>query len=158
VHWWGIEPLQSAFLNAPKHRPDDGDVGRCDNLAEGGTDALAGDRRGPNEEPELALAGNDDRIGLRSGRAEPDQRNFGASNRNRRQRVQHNAQLAMICVGLAGVKVSNLAHGEKRQQDEAHARDYQREFPPGAALCAEMCQKSCQLGKPRRSYSTSELI
>ncbi len=64
----------------------------------------------------------------------------------------------MIGVGLVGVKVRNLARGEKRQQDEAHARDYQREFPPGVELGAEMCQKSCQLGKPRRSYSTSELI
>jgi hypothetical protein len=59
--------------------------------------------------------------------------------------VHHNAQLAVIGVGLVGVKVRDLAHDEKRQQDKAHDRDYQREFLPGAALSTEMCLKSCQL-------------
>lgn len=83
-------------------------------MAEDGTDALAGDGRGPNEEPQLALAGNDDRVGLRSRRAELNQHNLGAISRNRHQRVHHNAQLAMIGVGLVGVKVRDLAHDEKR--------------------------------------------
>jgi hypothetical protein len=70
--------------------------------------------------------------------------------------VQHNAQLAMIGVGLVGVQVRDLAHGEKSQQDKAHAHDNQRELLPGAALGAEMCPKSCQLGKPHHSHSTRE--
>ncbi len=59
--------------------------------------------------------------------------------------MHHNAQLAVIGVGLVGVRVRDLAHDEKRQQGKAHDRDYQRVFLPGAALSAEMCLKSCQL-------------
>jgi hypothetical protein len=59
--------------------------------------------------------------------------------------MQDDAQLAVIGVGLVGMKVSGLSYGQQRQQDKAQAHDYQAEILPRAAPGTELSQKTCQL-------------
>jgi len=116
-------------------------------------DALAGGWRRADEVVREELAGGWRGLRLRSRFSQLHQNHCGRQGSNRNQRVHHDAQLAVVGVGLVGMKVRDLSHGEQRQQDKAHARNKQRECLPGAALSAEMCRKSCQ----RRDLAVSIL-
>lgn len=52
--------------------------------------------------------------------------------------MQGDAQLAVIGVGLVGMRVRNLRHGQKRQQDQAHSCD-DRQPVATAALAEGLC-------------------
>jgi hypothetical protein len=84
-------------------------------------DALQGDRRGrANEETDLPLVGDEDGLGLRGGSAQVHKHDGGRRNGRGRHRVHDAAQLAVIRIGLVGMKVRNLGYGQNRQQHEAH--------------------------------------
>jgi hypothetical protein len=75
-----------------------------------------------------------DRTGFKnwSGTLDLDQHHDRCGHRDRRCRVHHNAEWAMVCVGIHLVYVDNLHHRHKRQQDKTHQRDN----PQGTWLCA----------------------
>ena len=50
--------------------------------------------------------------------------------RHGRQRVHHNAQLAVVGVGLVGVQVRYLGDGQQRQKDKAHDRNDRQKARP----------------------------
>jgi hypothetical protein len=115
-------------------------------------DALAGDRRRANEEANLPLAGNYDRLGLGRGSSQLHNDDDCGSGCDGRDRVHGDAELAMIGVALAGVKVRDLSNSERSQEDEAQDCDGRQKAGPdaisGAAFAAENCLRSCQWLKP----------
>ena len=113
-------------------------------LVEDGEDALAGDWRGTNEEPQLALPGNDSGLALGRGCSTLDQYDCRRSGRDGRQGVHDNAQLAVIGVGLVRVEVCCLSDGQQGQKDEAQHSNDRQKVMPGAAACAEICLEFCQ--------------
>jgi hypothetical protein len=116
---------------------------------EDGKMPLAGDWGRTNDEAELSLPGDEDGLGL--GRKGPQlHQHDGSSNRrNRHHRVHDDAELAMIGVSRAGMKVRDLGDGEQDKQDKTQSRDYRKE--PGAILPAEK-RLNC------RQNSTSTLL
>jgi hypothetical protein len=86
-------------------------------------DALAGDGRRPNEEANLPLASNYDGLSRGSGGSQLHDDDDSRRRRNRDYRVHHDAQLAVIRVGVVRVKVRSLSDGQHRQQDQAEHRD-----------------------------------
>jgi hypothetical protein len=105
---------------------------------------LAGAGRGTDEEPGLALPDHDEGLGLGRGGAQLHHHNDGRCGRHWRQCVHHDAQLAMIGVGLVGVKVRYLGHGKERQQDKTHHGDHRQEASPGTVSAVEVRLKGCQ--------------
>jgi hypothetical protein len=113
-------------------------------------DALAGDRRGANEEANLPLAGNYDGLGLGRGSSQlHDDDDFRRSG-NGNHSVHDNAQLAVIGVGIVRMKMSDLGYGQHRQQKQAEdchgrqkaGRDATSGAISGAAFAAENCGES----------------
>jgi hypothetical protein len=96
----------------------------------------------------LPLAGNDDGLGLRGGRTHLHQLDGGRRGRDRHRRVHHDAQLAMIGVGLAGVQVGDLGHGQQGKKDKAHDCYRREDAAPGAAAAVENCPQCCQSMTP----------
>jgi hypothetical protein len=72
------------------------------------------------------------------------QYNDNCGSRDGHHRVHDDAELAVIRVGIAGVQVRNLSDSQKRQQDQAQARDDRQKAAPGGVLPAEMGLKNCQ--------------
>jgi hypothetical protein len=83
----------------------------------------------------------------RSRSADPDQDNHHGGHRDGRGRVHDDAQRAVIGVGVEGVDVRHLHHGQKREQDEAHQSNCARCTGSCAALSADLCLQSGQMGK-----------
>jgi len=79
-------------------------------------DALAGGWRRANKEAGKALPGDDVRLSRGSRGADRHQDNGGCRGSCGHCRVHHDAQLAVIGVGLAGVQVGDLSHGKQGQQ------------------------------------------
>jgi len=77
---------------------------------------------------------NEDGIGLENGSSQLHDHNDGCGGRNGHHRMHHDAQLAMIGVGLVGMDVRNLGHGQHRQQNQAKRRHSRHEAGPGAAF------------------------
>ena len=102
--------------------------------------ALAGDRRGSNEEANLPLAGNYDGLGLGRGSSQLHDDDDCGSGCDGRDRVHGDAELAVIGVALAGMQVRDLGNGERGQKDEAQDGDgrqkAKREAASNAASCA----------------------
>ena len=59
-------------------------------------------------------------------------------------RVHHDAQLAVIGVGLVRVQVGDLGYDQQGKQDKAHDRYRREDAVPGAAPTAEICLQCCQ--------------
>jgi hypothetical protein len=72
-------------------------------------DALAGDWRGTDEEPDLALTGDDDGADRSYVGSQLHQNDRGCQSRDRHERVHHNAQLAVVCVRLSWVEMNYLS-------------------------------------------------
>lgn len=53
-----------------------------------------------------------------------DHHNGCRNHRGGRHRVHHNAQLAVVGIGLVGMQMRHLGNGQKREQDEAQDRHY----------------------------------
>jgi len=129
--------------------------------------ALAGERRGTNEEANLPLAGNYDGLGLGRGSSQLHDDDDCRSSGNGNHSVHDNAQLAVICVGIVRMKVSGLGYGQHRQQEQTqdrHSRQKARRDAisgaasyalGGAAFAAENCGESrhgaCQPLRPSTS-------
>lgn len=124
--------------------------------------ALAGGGRGPNEEANLTLEGNDDGLGLGSGSSQLHDDDDSRRGRNRDHRVHQDAKLAVIRVGIVRVKVRDLSDSQRRQQDQTehrHGRQKARRHAPlGAAFAAEDCLKSCQSMEPSGPILQKESI
>lgn len=90
------------------------------------------------------MAGNEEGLGLRGGRTHLHQRNGGGRGRDGRRRVHHDAQLAVIGVGLVRVQVGDLGHGQQGKKDKAHDRYRREDAVPGAAAAVEICPQCCQ--------------
>jgi hypothetical protein len=58
--------------------------------------------------------------------------------------VHHDAELAVIGIGIVRVLVRYLGYDQQRQKDKAHDRNYRQNATPDAAFLAEICLKSCQ--------------
>jgi hypothetical protein len=72
----------------------------------------------------LPLAGNQDRLGLGRRGSQLHQNDGSRRNRRGRHRVHHDAQLAVIGIGLVGMQVRNLGYGQDRQQGKAYGGYY----------------------------------
>jgi hypothetical protein len=112
-------------------------------LNEDGEDALAGAWRGANKEASLALPDHADWRSPWDEDSQSHNLDDGCQGRDWHHRVHHNAQLAMISVGLVLVNVRNLGYGQQRQKDKAHDSN-RRQKPLPAAASAEISLKSCQ--------------
>lgn len=92
--------------------------------------------------------GDDAGLENRRGGLDLDQHDDDGCDRDRRSRVHHNAERAMVGVVFDGMDVRHLDHCQQRQQDKAQ-HGYCR---PGAwlsaAFSAEMCLQSCQTDDP----------
>jgi len=66
-----------------------------------------------------------DRTGLKnwSGPLDLDQYHDRCGHSDRRCRVHHNAEWAMVCVGIHLVYVGDLHHDHQSQQDKTHQGD-----------------------------------
>jgi hypothetical protein len=95
-------------------------------------DALQGDRRGSDEEAELGFPGHQDWLSNRNRDAQAHKQDRNRGSRRGRHRVHHDAQLAVIGIGLVAVYVRNLRNGQERHQDQAHGGDNRQKA--GAAL------------------------
>jgi hypothetical protein len=111
-------------------------------------EALAGGWRRANEEEGKALPHNEVRLGRGSGGANRDQDNGGHCGSGGHCRVHHDAQLAMIGIGLAGVEVGDLSHRKQGQQDQTQYCHRRQKARPCAASSAEKCPESCQSTVP----------
>ncbi len=80
------------------------------------------------------LMGNDDGLGLGRGGSQLHDHNHSRGSGNGHHRVHDDAQLAVIGVGLVGMQVRDLGHGQHRQQSQAKHRDRRHKAGPGAAL------------------------
>ena len=58
--------------------------------------------------------------------------------------MHHDAELAVIGIGIVRVLVRYLGYDQQRQKDKAHDRNCRQNATPDAALLAEICLKSCQ--------------
>jgi hypothetical protein len=76
------------------------------------------------------------RLKNRRGGLDVDQDNHGCRNGYRRCRVHHDAQRAVVGIGIERVNVGHLGHGQERQQDQAHNGDGRPGSQPGAAIPA----------------------
>jgi hypothetical protein len=50
--------------------------------------------------------------------------------------MHHDAQRAVVGIGIERVNVGHLGHGQERQQDQAHNGDGRPGSQPGAAIPA----------------------
>jgi hypothetical protein len=91
----------------------------------------------------LRLASQNDGLGLRHGGAQFYQYGGYCGNCRGRHRVHDDTQRAAIRTGLGLVRVRNLRHSEKRQQDETH-HSHRRQKSGAAAFPEEMCLQSSQ--------------
>lgn len=136
-------------------RPAKGPGGREDNRSEDGNDALAGDRRGTNKQPELALARDNDGLDLRIRSAKLNQDNDRRSRCNRDDRVHDDAQLALVGIVLIWMNVRNLRDSQQREQNEAQTGYHRHELLPAAFRGSEGSVRQPHWW-PRRSHFTKE--
>jgi hypothetical protein len=109
-------------------------------------DALAGDRRGADEESRLPLPRNHYRLGLGRRRSQFDHNNSSGHWGHRHRRVHHDAKLAVVGVNRAHVKVSDLGDRQRGKQNQAQARHHRHKIHPAAVLPAEKrleCSQTC---------------
>lgn len=84
----------------------------------------------------------------RRGALNLDQNNHGGRDRHRRRRMHHDAQRAVVGIGVKLVHVRDLRDGQQRKQEQTE-HGYQRQGTwPCAAFPARNCQKSCQRTYP----------
>jgi hypothetical protein len=114
-------------------------------------DASEGDWRRTDEEPQLALPDDDERLGLGSGGSQLHQNDGGCHYCDRYGSVQGDAELAMIGVDGVGVQVRDLRDRDGRKQHQAQARDNREQKRPAALIPADKCL-NC------RQTATSTLI
>jgi hypothetical protein len=107
-------------------------------------DALAGDWRRTNEEPNLALADDDNRLGLRRRSSNLHQNNGDSKDRSGHHRVHDNAELAVVGVGGVGMKVRDLGEGQGGKQNQTQTRDDRQKYRPAAMLSTEKCPNCLQ--------------
>ncbi len=123
-------------------------------------DALAGDWRRANEETGLALPDHDDRLALGRGRSQLHHGDDDRRDCDRRYRVHHNTELAVVGVSRVRVLVRYLSYDKHRQKNKAQNRNRRQNAMPGAAFSAEICLKSSQsiVSVPSIFYRRTHLI
>jgi hypothetical protein len=77
-------------------------------------------------------------------RADADQDDDDGGHRDRRGRVHHNAEGAVVGVGIVGVDVRHLRNGQQGEQNQAHYRGSARCACPRASTAAGLCLQSTQ--------------
>jgi hypothetical protein len=107
-------------------------------------DALAGDGRGADEEPQLPLPRNNRRLGLRCRASQLNEDDGGCHHRCRRRCVHHNAKLAVVGVDGAGMQVRGLGKRQGDEQGQAQSRNDRQNLDPAALLSAEKPLKCFQ--------------
>ncbi len=87
-----------------------------------------------------------DRAGLKNRRSalDLDQNYYCGRDRHRRRRMHHDAQRAVVGIGVYLVHVRDLRHGQQCQQSQAHQGDQLQSTWPRAAFPAQKSLKSCQ--------------
>ncbi len=113
-----------------------------------GKDSLAAGGRGAREELGMPVADDSVRLKNRGGDLDLDQDDHGRADRDGRRGVHHNAERAVIGIGVHRMDVSHLDYCEQRQQDKTHHGGNRQSAWLCAAIPAEVCPECCQTTTP----------
>ena len=116
--------------------------------AENRKDALAAGGRRACKELGMPVANHRSRLKHRHLGLDLHQHHCGSRNHDRRSRVHHDAQRAVVGIALQRMHVRHLRHSQQRHQDETHNRHRRQSAWPATERSADLCLQSCQLTTP----------
>ncbi len=135
-----------ACADAPKHRRQKSgwDQRNSGCNRKNRKDALAAGRRRACEKLGMPVANHRTRLIHRRRSLYLSQHHHGSRNRDRRSRMHHDAQRAMVGIALQHMRVRHLHHGQQRHQEKTNHRRRRQSACLATAISADWCLRSCQ--------------